>query len=64
MIYSENISKYIKYIKEVFRRLKEYSLRINLKKYSFGVKDVEFLGFIITLGHLTLDKKRVKVVVE
>jgi hypothetical protein len=59
LIFSENPTKYIKIIQEIFKRLKENKFFVNLKKYNFGTNIVEFLGFIVRPNKTKINLSRV-----
>lgn len=45
LIASSGPEEHERHLREVFERLKEFSLRLNLDKCIFGVSEIEFLGF-------------------
>ena len=47
LIYSENLEDYRQHVREVFERLRRFSLYVNLKKYLFFQTEIKFLGFIV-----------------
>src|SRR5580692_3006767 len=47
LIYSENLKDHRRHVREVFKRLRRFSLYANLKKCLFFQTEVEFLGFIV-----------------
>ena len=62
LIYSKNIKKYKNYIKKVLEVLQAKDFKVKLKKYSFRVTEVEFLGFIVTTTGFKIDLEKVKAV--
>ena len=40
----------------VLERLREYELYINLSKYTFYTTSINFLGFIISVNGVSIDK--------
>ena len=48
----------------VLERLREYKLYINLKKYSFYITSINFLGFIISINRVLIKKSRVDTIKE
>jgi hypothetical protein len=51
---------YIKQVLEVFAK-KEFCLK--LSKCNFYTKEIIFLGYIITLGKISLDPEKVRVII-
>jgi hypothetical protein len=43
----------------IFKALGKVSIRINKLKYTFHAKEVEFLGYIISLNEIKIDPKKV-----
>jgi hypothetical protein len=48
----------------VLERLREYKLYINLKKYSFYITSINFLGFIISVNGVLIEKSQVDAIRE
>ena len=48
LIYTENVDKHIPLVQEVLSRLDKASFGVNLKKKSFHIRKVQFLGYIIS----------------
>ena len=64
IIYSNSEEEYFKYIKWVLQRLIDEKMLIVIKKYKFHIKKTEFYRFIIKLGQLSINLKKIKVVVN
>src|SRR5580692_3178868 len=64
LIYSENLEDHRRHVREVFERLRRFSLYANLKKCSFFQTEVEFLGFIVGREGIRMDPKRVEAVTQ
>ncbi len=64
LIYSENEADHIDHVKQVLDRLRRFSLFANLKKCEFFTTEVEFLGFIVTIHGVAMDKRRVTAIQE
>jgi hypothetical protein len=64
LIYSENLEDHRRHVREVFERLRRFSLFANLKKCSFFQTEVKFLGFIVGREGIRMDPKRVKVITQ
>lgn len=50
------------HLKELFKRLKEHGLRINVSKCVFGHKKLEFLGYLISEAGIQPTEDRVKTI--
>jgi len=48
----------------VLERLWEYKLYINLKKYLFYITSINFLGFIISVNRVLIEKSQVDTIRE
>ena len=48
----------------VLERLREYKLYINLKKYTFYTTSINFLGFIISINRVLIEKGQVDAIRE
>jgi len=62
LIYSNNMSKYHWYIKEVLKCFCKASLYANAEKYKFHSKLVEYLGYILSSFSLTMSDNKVKII--
>jgi hypothetical protein len=51
------------YIKQVLKVLAEKGFRLKLSKYNFHTKKIMFLGYIIILGKISLDPKKIQVII-
>lgn len=58
-------SEHLKAVKDVLRRLAKEDLRLDPKKSVFGVKQVTYLGFIVTAGKgISMDPAKVEAVTK
>ena len=64
IIYSNSKEEYFQYIKWVLQRLVDKKMLVAIKKYEFHIIKTEFCGFIIKLGKLSMDPKKIKVIVN
>ena len=64
IVYSNNYEAYTHYIQIVLERLQEYKLYINLKKCSFYITSIDFLGFIISVDGVSIEKSQVDAIRE
>jgi hypothetical protein len=51
------------YIKQVLEILTKKKFRLKLSKYNFYTKEIMFLGYVITLGKISLDPKKIRVII-
>ncbi|VFQ94930.1 unnamed protein product [Cuscuta campestris] len=51
-------------LERVFRIMKRYQLRLNLKKYTFGVQGGKFLGHMVSRREIEPNPEKVKVILE
>jgi hypothetical protein len=51
------------YIKQVLEILAKKRFRLKLSKYNFYTKEIMFLDYIITLGKISLDPKKIRVII-
>jgi len=56
IVYFNNYKAHTYYMRMVLERLREYKLYINLKKCLFYVTSINFLGFIISINRVLIEK--------
>ena len=64
IIYSNSKEEYFQYIKWVLQRLADEKMLVAIKKYKCYIKKTEFYRFIIKLKKLSIDLKKIKVIVN
>ena len=64
IIYLNSKKEYKEYVKQVLKRLQEEKMLVVIKKCEFFIKKTNFIGFIIKLGKLSMDLKKVKAIVN
>ena len=64
IIYLNSKGKYYKYIKWVLEQLSKVEIPIAIEKYEFLTKKTNFIGFIIKLGRISIDLKKVEAIEE
>ena len=64
IIYSNSKGDYYKYVKWVLEQLSKAEIPIAIEKYKFLTKKTNFIGFIIKLGRISMDLKKVKAIVS
>ncbi|KAF7776762.1 hypothetical protein Agabi119p4_5155 [Agaricus bisporus var. burnettii] len=62
LIYSDNPSQHCKHVWEVLRRLREHGLYARADKCEFNSESVEYLGYILSPGGLTMSNDKVKTI--
>jgi Reverse transcriptase (RNA-dependent DNA polymerase) len=63
LVYSEDKEQHNIYIKQVLEVLAEKKFRLKLSKYNFYIKEIVFLGYIITPGKISLDPEKVRAII-
>ena len=63
LIYFTTKKQHIKNVCIIFLQLQEYCLYVNLKKYSFFILEIEFLGFIVGTVGVKMNPSQIKLVV-
>ena len=64
IIYSNSKEEHFKYIKCILQRLIDKKIPVAIKKYEFHIIKTKFCRFIIKLGKLSMDLKKIKVIVN
>ena len=62
LIYSNNMSKHHRHVKEVLKRLHKAGLYTKAKKCEFHSESVEYLGYILSPSGLTMSDDKVKII--
>ena len=62
LVFSDDFDSHVGHVKAVLQRLRENQLYAKLEKCSFHVTSVEFLGFVVSINGITMDKAKVKAV--
>ena len=64
IIYSNSKGDYYKHVKWVLEQLSKVEILIVIEKCKFLTKKTNFIGFIIKLGRISIDLKKVKAIVS
>ena len=64
IIYSNSKEEHFKYIKQVLQRLINKKMPVAIKKCKFYITKTKFYRFIIKLKKLSIDPKKIKVIVN
>ena len=64
IIYFNSKEEHFQYVKQVLQRLADKKMPVVIKKNEFHTTKTEFYGFIIKLGKLSIDLKKIKAIVN
>ena len=64
IIYLITKEEYREYIKWVLKRLQEEQMLVAIEKCKFFIRKIDFIKFIIKLGYISMDLKKVKAIVD
>ena len=64
IIYLNRKLEYKEYIKWVLKKLYKENILVVIKKYKFYTKKTNFVGFIIKLKQISIDLKKIKVIID
>jgi ribosome-interacting GTPase 1 len=64
IIYLNSVEEHKKYIKWVLRKLYKENMPVTVEKCKFYTKKTNFVGFIIELGQISMDLKKIKAIVN
>ena len=64
IIYSNSKEEHFQYIKQVLQRLADKKILVAIKKYKFHIIKTEFCKFIIKLGKLSIDLKKIEAIIN
>ena len=64
IIYSDLEEEHKKYIKWVLEKLHNKNIPIAIEKCKFHTKKTNFVGFIIKLGQISIDLKKIKAIIN
>lgn len=62
LVYSNNLDEHIKHLYTIFSVLREHQLYTNLKKCTFCMEFVVFLGYFVSSQGIRVDEEKVKVI--
>ena len=64
IIYLNSEEEYREYVKWILKRLQEEQMLVAIKKYKFFTRKTNFIKFIIKLGYISMDLKKVEAIVD
>ena len=62
IIYSETYEEHLQHLREVLKRVKKANLRLNKKKCEFVKREIEYLGYIISIDGIRPNEKKVEAI--
>jgi len=64
IIYSDSEEEYKKHVKWVLEKLHNKNIPIAIEKCEFHTRKTDFVGFVIELGQISIDPKKIKAIVN
>ena len=64
IIYLNSEKEYKEYVEQVLNRLYKENMPVVIKKCEFYTKKTNFIGFIIKLGQISIDLKKIKAIIN
>jgi hypothetical protein len=64
IIYLNSVEEHKEHIKWVLRKLYKENMLVAVKKYKFHTRKTNFVKFIIKLGQISIDLKKIKAIVN
>ena len=64
IVKSKNRKGHITNLRKFFERIKEYKLRLNLQKCTFGVTTGKLLGFLVSDRRIDVDPSKIKAILD
>ncbi|GMI77926.1 hypothetical protein HRI_001461900 [Hibiscus trionum] len=64
LVYSETWSDHLKHLREVMELLQHHQLFAKWNKCTFGATEMEYLGYIISDGFISMDKSKVQCIMD
>jgi len=64
LVKSIRANRHIEDLRETFRTLREYNMKLNPTKCAFGVSSGKFLGFMVSQRGIEANPKKVRAVLE
>ena len=64
IIYLISEEEYGEHVEWVLKRLQEEQMPVAIEKCEFFTRKIDFVGFIIELGYISIDLKKVKAIVD
>lgn len=58
LIYSKNKQNYAGHVMKIMKQLHEQSLQVNIDKCKFSTRKVKYLGIIVTIEGIEIDREK------
>jgi len=62
LIYSKNLNEHLDHLRNVLNVLRSEQLYVNLKKCTFCMENIVFLGYVVTAQGIEMDEEKVKAI--
>jgi hypothetical protein len=63
-IYSRALEEHLEHVRLALQRFKEEGLKLRLKKCFFGLQEMEYLGYTLSAGKISVPTKKVEAVAD
>jgi hypothetical protein len=63
-IYSRTVEEHLEHLRLVLQRFEEEGLKLRLKKCFFGLSEMEYLGYKMPIGKISVSTKKVEAVAD
>ena len=64
IVHSKTLDEHKEYLAQVFKELQEHKLYVNSKKSEFFLKEILYLGHIISKDSIKMDPDKLKIIQE
>jgi len=64
IIYSKSLDEHIQHVRKILSLLIKNGLYVKLEKCDFHVKETILLGFVVSVNGLSMDRNKVKAVID
>uniref|UniRef100_A0A8C5MLK4 Gypsy retrotransposon integrase-like protein 1 n=1 Tax=Leptobrachium leishanense TaxID=445787 RepID=A0A8C5MLK4_9ANUR len=64
LVYSRTIQEHEQHVRLVLSRLRQHKLYGKIEKSTFEKSSIEFLGYVLSPGHVEMDKAKIKVILD
>jgi hypothetical protein len=59
-IYNRTLEEHLEHLRLVLQRFKQEGLKLRLKKCFFGLQEMEYLGYTVSAGKISVSTKKVE----